>query len=68
MVNPKQLKIPTIFKNYQLNFVAMALFQNAVIKKYLQAQNKEQLKEKWLQFQQHFHNLTIQENRYIIAG
>ena len=46
----------------------MALFQNAVIKKYLQAQNKEKLKEKWLQFQQHFHNLTIQENRYIIAG
>lgn len=40
----------------------MALFQNAVIKKYLQAQNKEQLKEKWLQFQQHFHNPTIQEN------
>lgn len=40
----------------------MALFQNAVIKKYLQTQNKEQLKEKWLQFQQHFHNPTIQEN------
>lgn len=40
----------------------MALFQNAVIKKYLQAQNKEKLKEKWLQFQQHFHNPTIQEN------
>lgn len=40
----------------------MALFQNAVIKKYLHAQNKEQLKEKWLQFQQHFHNPTIQEN------
>ena len=46
----------------------MALFQNAVIKKYLQAQNKEQLKEKWLQFQQHFNNPTIQENRYIIEG
>ncbi|MQP52695.1 MULTISPECIES: DNA methyltransferase [unclassified Flavobacterium] len=40
----------------------MALFQTAVIKKYLQAQNKEQLKEKWLQFQHHFHNPTIQEN------
>jgi type I restriction-modification system DNA methylase subunit len=40
----------------------MALFQNAVIKKYLQAQNKELIKEKWLQFQHHFHNPTIQEN------
>jgi hypothetical protein len=40
----------------------MALFQNAVIKKYLQAQNKIQLQEKWLQFQNHFHNPTIQEN------
>jgi len=40
----------------------MALFQNAVIKKYLQAQNKELLKEKWLQFKLHFHNPTIQEN------
>ncbi|WP_322550279.1 Eco57I restriction-modification methylase domain-containing protein [Flavobacterium psychraquaticum] len=40
----------------------MALFQNAVIKKYLQAQNKEQLNEKWLQFKNHFHNPTIQDN------
>ena len=40
----------------------MALFQNAVIKKYLQAQNKEQLSEKWLQFKNHFHNPTIQDN------
>ena len=40
----------------------MALFQNAVIKKHLQAQNKSLINEKWLQFQNHFHNPTIQEN------
>ncbi|MFA5296742.1 MAG: N-6 DNA methylase [Lutibacter sp.] len=40
----------------------MPLFQSSVIKKHLQSQNKELLTEKWIAFQQHFHNSTIQEN------
>ncbi|MGV8945438.1 MAG: Eco57I restriction-modification methylase domain-containing protein [Lutibacter sp.] len=40
----------------------MPLFQNSVIKKHLQSQNKELLTEKWIAFQQHFHNAAIQEN------
>ena len=40
----------------------MPLFQNTVISKYLKTQDKNLLQEKWLQFQNHFHNPTIQEN------
>lgn len=40
----------------------MSLFQKSVVLKHLQSQNKTVLQEKWQQFQNHFHNLTIQEN------
>jgi type I restriction-modification system DNA methylase subunit len=40
----------------------MALFQNSVIKKHLQALNQESIQEKWQKFQAHFFNATIQDN------
>jgi len=40
----------------------MSLFQKSVVLKHLQSQNKTVLQEKWQQFQNHFHNSTIQEN------
>ncbi len=40
----------------------MSLFQKSVVLKHLQSQNKTVLQEKWKQFQDHFHNPTIQEN------
>lgn len=40
----------------------MSLFQKSVVLKHLQSQNKTVLQEKWQQFQNHFHNPTIQEN------
>ena len=40
----------------------MALFQNSVISKYLNAQVKETLAAKWAIFQNHFKNPNIQEN------
>lgn len=40
----------------------MPLFQQTVIAKYLKTQDKNLLQEKWIQFQNHFHNVTIQDN------
>lgn len=40
----------------------MSLFQTTVISKYLKTQDKNLLQEKWIQFQNHFHNATIQDN------
>lgn len=40
----------------------MPLFQQTVIAKYLKTQDKKLLQEKWIQFQNHFHNATIQDN------
>ena len=40
----------------------MALFQQSVLKKYLNNLNKEQVQKSWQQFQSHFHNSTIQEH------
>lgn len=40
----------------------MALFQNGVIRKYLKALDQSLLNEKWLQFQNHFHNPTLLNN------
>jgi len=40
----------------------MSLFQSTVIAKYLKTQDKNLLLEKWIQFQNHFHNPTIQDN------
>jgi hypothetical protein len=40
----------------------MPLFQKTVISKYLKTQDKTVLQEKWIQFQDHFLNPTIQEN------
>lgn len=40
----------------------MSLFQKNVITKYLQAQDKNLLEQKWNDFKAHFHNATIQEN------
>ncbi|WP_445749614.1 Eco57I restriction-modification methylase domain-containing protein [Polaribacter sp.] len=40
----------------------MSLFQNTVIAKYLKAQNKQLLSEKWTVYKNHFFNPTIQEN------
>lgn len=40
----------------------MPLFQQTVISKYLKTQDKNLLQEKWIQFQNHFHNATIQDN------
>jgi len=40
----------------------MSFFQTSVITKYLQNQNKKVIAEKWIIFQDHFHNPVIQEN------
>lgn len=40
----------------------MSLFQSSVIKKYLNRLDKKVVGEKWALFQEHFHNLEIQEN------
>lgn len=40
----------------------MPLFQNSVVTKYLQAQDKVKITEKWNEFKAHFHNPTIQDN------
>ena len=40
----------------------MSLFQNTVVSKYLQTQNKELLATKWSQFKSFFHNPEIQKN------
>jgi len=40
----------------------MALFQQAVLKKYINDLNKENLQTAWLLFQAHFHNAAIQHN------
>lgn len=40
----------------------MALFQNAVLQKYLQDLNNEKVDAAWELFQSHFHNPEIQEN------
>lgn len=39
----------------------MPLFQNTVVSKYLQTQNKELLATQWSQFKNHFHNPKVQE-------
>ncbi len=40
----------------------MPLFQNSVVTKYLNSQNKETIAEKWNIYQNHFLNTNIQEN------
>jgi hypothetical protein len=40
----------------------MALFQQSVLKKYVNDLNKENLHSAWLLFQLHFHNAAIQHN------
>ena len=40
----------------------MALFQNSVVVKYSNAQDKATLNSKWNDFKAHFHNSTIQDN------
>ena len=40
----------------------MPLFQQSVLKKYIQDLDKEKLQDAWLQFQAHFFNATIQQN------
>ena len=40
----------------------MSLFQKSVVSKYLQAQDKEFVSNKWNDFRKHFHNDTIQNN------
>ena len=40
----------------------MSLFQNSVVTKQLQSQDKSKLLERWNVFKKHFHNPTIQEN------
>jgi len=40
----------------------MALFQTTVIQKYTNAQNQNLLEEKWVTYQAHFQNPSIQEN------
>lgn len=40
----------------------MPLFQSTVIQKYFNAQDKVLLNEKWIAYQAHFHNSSIQEN------
>lgn len=38
------------------------MFQKTIIKKYLKTQDSQTLQEKWIEFQNHFHNTIIQEN------
>ncbi len=40
----------------------MPLFQNTVVTKYLQSQDKVEIESKWELFKAYFHNLEIQEN------
>ncbi len=40
----------------------MALFQQSVLKKYIESLNATLIDEKWKLFQAHFHNATIQQN------
>ena len=40
----------------------MALFQQSVLKKYINDLNKERLEQAWLLFKSHFQNITIQAN------
>ncbi len=40
----------------------MPLFQNTIVNKYLDNQNKSIILEQWTAFQNHFHNPNIQEN------
>ena len=40
----------------------MALFQNAVLKKYLNGINENELDRAWHAFEKHFHNPEIREN------
>ena len=40
----------------------MSLFQNSVVTKYLQNQDKTKLSGSWVVFKNHFQNSTIQEN------
>lgn len=40
----------------------MGLFQQTIVKKHLQNLNKTLIEQHWLNYQKHFHNLTIQEN------
>jgi hypothetical protein len=40
----------------------MSLFQNAVITKHLNTQDKNKLVQQWASYQIHFLNSTIQEN------
>ncbi|MBD8018706.1 Eco57I restriction-modification methylase domain-containing protein [Kaistella pullorum] len=38
------------------------MFQKTIIKKYLKTQDSQTLQNKWIDFQNHFHNPNIQEN------
>ncbi|MCP2037319.1 TaqI-like C-terminal specificity domain-containing protein [Chryseobacterium sp. HSC-36S06] len=38
------------------------MFQKTIIKKYLKTQDSQTLQEKWIEFQNHFHNTIIQDN------
>jgi hypothetical protein len=40
----------------------MGLFQQTIVKKHLQNLNTALIEQLWLNYQNHFHNLTIQEN------
>jgi len=40
----------------------MSLFQNTVVSKHLQSQNKENLLNQWKGFKTYFHNSEIQDN------
>jgi type I restriction-modification system DNA methylase subunit len=40
----------------------MPLFQKSVISNYLKSQDKNLLSKRWIDYKNHFHNLTIQDN------
>jgi hypothetical protein len=40
----------------------MSLFQQSVVKKYLNDLDKDNLQQRWTTFTSHFHNVTIQQN------
>lgn len=42
--------------------IEMGLFQQTIVKKHLQNLNTALIEQLWLNYQKHFHNLTIQEN------
>jgi TaqI-like C-terminal specificity domain/Eco57I restriction-modification methylase/Transposase IS200 like len=50
------------FISYLNYFYFMPLFQNSIVNKYLNNQNKNLVLEQWTAFQNHFHNPNIQEN------